>query len=217
MYDKFRCEDLLKYFSITRMEEIDLNGVTVLHQYRMRGKGWIEFFVFDNDDVSDLDNDALIQLAKTYPRVKTEPDIDATIGRYRYVYFNRLSFYDNLDLFDKTLLQATRGGSVQRICTLGKSGNGDPRFYKDVWWVFHEDSPCQNAAELIDSDMCRFTSEKALREFLEEYQSEDSERPYYVLHKAYYRLGVKVLDYEKMRQKDPDIIFAPALEDDEEV
>jgi len=105
---------------------------------------------------------------------------------------------------------------VIRTYLCGKSGNGDPRLYKDVWWIFHEDSPCENAAELIDSDICRFTSEEAVRAFLNKYQKEDPNRPYFILYKAYYRLGVKVLDYEKLRQKDPDIIFAPALEDEED-
>lgn len=72
---------------------------------------------------------------------------------------------------------------IQPAYVCGKNGNGDPRFYKDVWWVFHEDSPCKNAAELIDSDICRFTSQEAVWAFVDEYKKEDPDRPYFILHK----------------------------------
>ena len=216
MFDKFRCEDLMKYYSVTRMEEVELEGIRVLHQYQMRGKGWIEFFVFDSDDIVGLDDAALLELVKTSPRVKTEPSIDATIGKYRFVHFNRLWFRENLHLFDKTLLQATRGSRIQRFCEFGKY-NGNPKLYKRVWWVFHEASPCDNAAQLLDSDICRFASEEKMRAFLKTYTKDDPERPYYLLCKGYYRLGVPAFDYKKIREKEPDVIFAPPLEEDEEV
>ena len=216
MRETYRFENLHRHE--IHKDIVDIKGIVAIHSIFVRGKSREEVFTFADADIAWMDEDALLSFVKSSPLV--DPTLPVRISRKKgfcLAHFNHVGFGSSPERVDKKILQETRGRDVTRYYLCGKSGNGDQRFYKEAYWVFHEYSPCENAAELIDSDIDRFASEKAMRAFLEEYQKEDTNRPFFVYYKSYYRFGVNVLDYEKLREKDPDIIFAPALEEDEEV
>ncbi len=218
MSEKFDFIELMRYFAnMAHIEEIDLGKYRVLYLLSATSKARTEYFVFDADDTKGVSDEEIGDMVKSSPYFETRCEVDGDkSGRYRFVRFNtRIPLYERLDLFTKRFLEITKDANIQRRFQLGKSGNNpNPKFYKDVWWVFHKGVNCDNIEELIKTDESKFVNQEKVDEFIKELQQKN--RPYAIVHKTYVRLGVKAFDYAKMREKEPDIEFAPALEDDEE-
>ncbi len=218
MSEKFEFNEMMRYFaSMSHIQEMKLGKYTVLYLLKAVSKIRTEYFVFDSKDIEGLSDEEIGNIVKSSPLLKTGFEIDGyKEGRYRYVRFNtRIQLHQRLDLFTKTFLNNTKDVKIQREFRIGKTGeNSNPKFYKYVWWVFHKGVSCENIEELVDSSEYRFTSTKDLDDFIHELKQNN--KPLAIVRKGYTRLGVKAFDYTKMKKENPDIEFAPALEDDKE-
>lgn len=71
----------------------------------------------------------------------------------------------------------------------------------------------ESAQEVFWNDKYKLSLKKAIN--LMEYLKENN-IPYAYVNRAYYRLGNKVFDYQKLKEKYPDIEFAAAYSVDKD-
>jgi len=216
MNDKFnRIEILMHFAGMTHIETLTLGKYTVLYLLKADSKSRVEYLAFDSNDVTELDEDEIKDIVRSSALVKGDFLIDSdTESNYRYVRFNRFSYYENLDMFNKRFLNLTKDTRIQREFQIGQGYNPNPKLYKYVWWVFHNSVQSTNIEALIATQESRFIHEEEVEKFVNALAQKGE--PYAYVRKSYPRLGVKAFDYEKMKEENPDITFAPALEDDGE-
>jgi hypothetical protein len=216
MQEKFDLKEVLRYFSMMEsIKEVKLGNYKALYLLQAMKKARSEFFIFDKEDVKALSDEQITELVKSSPMYKTGLSISrGDRQRYVYVRFNRTAYYMRLDMFNKTFLDATKNTKIQRSFQMGKGYNPNPKLYKYIWWVFHKGVQSENLEALTNTNESRFLEFKKVESFIDTLRQKGE--PYAYVCKSYPRLGVKEFDYERMKKNDPQIEFAPALEDDEE-
>ena len=214
MRDEYDFKKLMIHMSNSEaIEEVSLGSYTVSYVLVAEKKSRMEYFIFDLDDVKDVSDEEIKKLVKSSPKFKSGVSISRKEKEgCLYVKFNRFSYYDNLDMFNKTFLNTTKDVVIQRYFYEGKGFHQNPKFYKNIWWIFHNGVKSNNLEELIKTDENRFLDSFKVDAFIDKLREKNE--PYAVMSKSYPRLGVKIFDYERMKKKDPEIEFAPALEDD---
>ncbi|MDD4865541.1 MAG: hypothetical protein PHE38_16320 [Alishewanella agri] len=85
----------------------------------------------------------------------------------------------------------------------------NPRFYKYYWWIFTADTPVEGYEFLTDPyRLCTFTFEQQLK------YCKENQISALIYNQQFYRDEQSLpFDFNKLR-KNPDIIFAPAFDDD---
>lgn len=104
--------------------------------------------------------------------------------------------------------------SKERSCTLGISTtrlNSNPTFKKYYYWIYHYNMPYDSAREVFWNDECKLSLKKALN--LMDYLQKNN-IPYSYVNRVFHRLGTKIFNYEKLKEKYPDIKFAVAYNED---
>lgn len=103
-----------------------------------------------------------------------------------------------------------RDKDFMAIFVSGSNINPNPKLYKYYWWIYSMESKEKSAAEVFYSKAHRLTTKK----FEEEAKRlQDNKISFAYVNTKLHRLGT-IFDYEKLKEKYPDIEFAPAYEDD---
>ncbi|MDX4037703.1 hypothetical protein [Aliarcobacter skirrowii] len=103
-----------------------------------------------------------------------------------------------------------RGKDFMVIFVSGSNINPNPKLYKYYWWIYSMESKEKSAAEVFYSKAHRLS----IKKFEEEAKRlQDNKISFAYVNSRYYRLG-SIFNYEKLKEKYPDIEFAPAYEDD---
>ena len=103
-----------------------------------------------------------------------------------------------------------RGEDVIVMFVSGSNLHPNPRMYKYYWWIYSMESQEISAAEVFYSKAYRLTT----KEFEEEsIRLQDNKISFAYVNTKLHRLGT-TFNYEKLKEKYPDIEFAPAYEDD---
>jgi hypothetical protein len=103
-----------------------------------------------------------------------------------------------------------RGKDFMAIFVSGSNINPNPKLYKYYWWIYSMESKEKSAAEVFYSKAHRLTTKKFEEEAI---RLQDNKISFAYVNRKLHRLGT-IFDYEKLKEKYPDIEFAPAYEDD---
>ena len=103
-----------------------------------------------------------------------------------------------------------RGKDFMAIFVSGSNINPNPKLYKYYWWIYSMESKEKSAAEVFYSKAHRLS----IKKFEEEAKRlQDNKISFAYVNRKLHRLGT-IFDYEKLKEKYPDIEFARAYEDD---
>lgn len=92
----------------------------------------------------------------------------------------------------------------------GSNLHPNPKLYKYYWWIYAIDSKEDNAEKVFYQDKYRLTT----KEFMDEYERLNKEKiSFAYVNVKYHRLGA-IFNYDKLKQLNPDIEFAPKFDDD---
>ena len=117
------------------------------------------------------------------------------------------SGYERLEL--PTRLEQ-RGQDFMAIFVSGSNVHPDPKMYKYYWWIYSMESKEKSAAEVFYSKAHRLTTKKFEEESI---RLQDNKISFAYVNIKLHRLG-SIFDYEKLKQKYPDMEYAPVYEDD---
>lgn len=102
------------------------------------------------------------------------------------------------------------GKDFTMICVSGSGVHENPKFYKYYWWIYSMESQEDSAAEVFYKKEYRLS----LKEFNDEAKRLESNKiSFAYVNSKVHRLG-SILNYNKLKEKYPDIEFAPSFEDD---
>ena len=104
-----------------------------------------------------------------------------------------------------------RGSSSLGISTT--NFNPNPIFKKHYFWIYHYNMPYESAQEVFFKDEHKLSLKKAI-DLMDQLKKDNI--PFAYINSAYHRLGTKVFDYEKLKEKYPDIKFAVAYSEDKD-
>lgn len=97
------------------------------------------------------------------------------------------------------------------ICTTGLHPN--PTFYKFYYWIYHYNMPYESAKEVFYKNEYKLSLKKAVN-LINQLKKENI--PFAYVNRTYYRLGTKIFDYKKLKEKYPDLEFAIAYNEDKD-
>jgi hypothetical protein len=103
-----------------------------------------------------------------------------------------------------------RGKEFMVIFVSGSNINPNPKLYKYYWWIYSMESYENSAAEVFYTKAHRLSTKKFEEESI---RLQDNKISFAYVNRKLHRLGT-IFDYEKLKEKYPDIEFAPAYEDD---
>ena len=103
-----------------------------------------------------------------------------------------------------------RGKEFMFIFVSGSNINPNPKLYKYYWWIYSMESYENSAAEVFYTKAHRLSTKKFEEESI---RLQDNKISFAYVNRKLHRLGT-IFDYEKLKEKYPDIEFAPAYEDD---
>ena len=103
-----------------------------------------------------------------------------------------------------------RGKEFMVIFVSGSNINPNPKLYKYYWWIYSMESDENSAAEVFYTKAYRLSTKKFEEESI---RLQDNKISFAYVNTKLHRLGT-IFDYEKLKEKYPDIEFAPAYEDD---
>lgn len=103
-----------------------------------------------------------------------------------------------------------RGKEFMAIFVSGSNINPNPKLYKYYWWIYSMESYENSAAEVFYTKAHRLSTKKFEEEAI---RLQDNKISFAYVNTKLHRLGT-IFDYEKLKEKYPDIEFAPAYEDD---
>ena len=103
-----------------------------------------------------------------------------------------------------------RGKEFMVIFVSGSNINPNPKLYKYYWWIYSMESYENSAAEVFYTKAHRLSTKKFEEEAI---RLQDNKISFAYVNRKLHRLGT-IFDYEKLKEKYPDIEFAPAYEDD---
>jgi len=87
----------------------------------------------------------------------------------------------------------------------------NPKLKKHYFWVYHYEMPYESAKEVFWKEEHKLSFKKAI-DLID--RLEEKTIPYAMVSITLYRLGTKIFDYEKLKQKYPGIEFAVAFDED---
>ena len=97
------------------------------------------------------------------------------------------------------------------ICKEALSPN--PQLYKYYFMIFHYNMPHSSAQDAFHTDEHKLSLKKAIY-FMDDLEKDSI--PFFYIRRQYHRLGNKVFDYKKLKEKYPDIKFAVAYSEDKD-
>ena len=103
-----------------------------------------------------------------------------------------------------------RGKEFMVIFVSGSNINPNPKLYKYYWWIYSMESDENSAAEVFYTKAYRLSTKKFEEESI---RLQDNKISFAYVNTKLHRLGT-IFDYQKLKEKYPDIEFAPAYEDD---
>ena len=103
-----------------------------------------------------------------------------------------------------------RGKDFMAIFVSGSNINPNPKLYKYYWWIYSMESDENSAAEVFYTKAYRLSTKKFEEESI---RLQDNKISFAYVNTKLHRLGT-IFDYQKLKEKYPDIEFAPAYEDD---
>ena len=103
-----------------------------------------------------------------------------------------------------------RGKEFMVIFVSGSNINPHPKLYKYYWWIYSMESDENSAAEVFYTKAYRLSTKKFEEESI---RLQDNKISFAYVNRKLHRLGT-IFDYQKLKEKYPDIEFAPAYEDD---
>ena len=92
----------------------------------------------------------------------------------------------------------------------GSNLHPNPKLYKYYWWIYSMESQERSAAEVFYTKAYRLTTKQFEEESI---RLQDNKISFAYVNRKLHRLGT-TFDYEKLKEKYPDMEFAPAYEDD---
>ncbi|RXJ96059.1 hypothetical protein CRU94_05465 [Arcobacter sp. AHV-9/2010] len=96
------------------------------------------------------------------------------------------------------------------IFVSGSNLHPNPRMYKYYWWIYSMESQEKSAAEVFYTKAYRLTIKEFERESTRLTENKIS---YAYINRKIHRLD-SIFNYEKLKEKYPDMEFAPSYEDD---
>ena len=87
----------------------------------------------------------------------------------------------------------------------------NPQLKKYYFMIFHYNMPHSSAQEAFHTDEHKLSLKKAI-DFMDDLEKDSI--PFFYIRREYRRLGNKVFDYKKLKEKYPDIEFAVAYSED---
>jgi len=119
----------------------------------------------------------------------------------------------------KQLEKVTKEYLKEQLSTLGWIGTRmsstniieNPKLKKRYFWIYHYEMPYESAKEVFWKEEHKLSFKKAM-DLMNKLK--EKKIPYAMVSITLYRLGIKVYDYEKLKQKYPDIEFAVAFDKD---
>ena len=102
-----------------------------------------------------------------------------------------------------------RGENFMAIFVSGSNLHPNPKMYKYYWWIYSMESQEKSAAEVFYTKAYRLTT----KEFEEESIRLQDKISFAYVNRKLHRLG-SIFNYEKLKEKYPDMEFAPAYDDD---
>ena len=103
-----------------------------------------------------------------------------------------------------------RGEDFMAIFVSGSNLHPNPKMYKYYWWIYSMESQEKSAAEVFYSKALRLTTKEFEKESI---RLQDNKISFAYVNRKLHRLG-STFDYEKLKEKYPDIEFALSYEDD---
>ena len=103
-----------------------------------------------------------------------------------------------------------RGKDFMAIFVSGSNINPNPKLYKYYWWIYSMESDENSAAEVFYTKAHRLTTKKFEEESI---RLQDNKISFVYVNRKLHRLG-SIFDYEKLKEKYPDMEYAPVYEDD---
>ena len=89
--------------------------------------------------------------------------------------------------------------------------NPNPQLKKYYFWIYHYNMPHHSAQEVFFKDEHKLSLKKAMDLM---HHLEKDNIPFAYVSTGYHRLGTKIFNYEKLKEKFPDIKFAVAYSED---
>jgi hypothetical protein len=89
--------------------------------------------------------------------------------------------------------------------------NPNPTLKKYYYWIYHYNMPYASAHEVFFKDEHKLSLKKAMDLM---YKLEKDSISFAYVSIGYHRLGTKIFNYEKLKEKYPDIKFAVAYSED---
>ena len=103
-----------------------------------------------------------------------------------------------------------RGKEFMVIFVSGSNINPNPKLYKYYWWIYSMESDENSAAEVFYSKAHRLSTKKFEEESI---RLQDNKISFAYVNIKLHRLG-SIFDYEKLKEKYPNMEYAPVYEDD---
>ena len=103
-----------------------------------------------------------------------------------------------------------KGKDFTIIFVSGSNIHPNPKFYKYYWWIYSMESKKESAADVFYKKEYRLST----KEFnYESKRLQDNKISFAYVNSKIYRLG-SIFNYNKLKEKYPNIEFAPSFEDD---
>ena len=103
-----------------------------------------------------------------------------------------------------------RGKEFMVIFVSGSNINPNPKLYKYYWWIYSMESDENSAAEVFYTKAYRLSTKKFEEESI---RLQDNKISFAYVNTKLHRLGT-IFDYQKLKEKYPDMEFALSYEDD---
>jgi len=111
----------------------------------------------------------------------------------------------------KSFLKQRKENGFTTIGISTTSLNPNPTLKKYYYWIYHYNMPYESAQEVFFKDEHKLSLKKAIN--LMHHLKKDT-IPFAYVSIGYERLGTKVFDYKRLKEKYPDIEFAVAYSED---
>ncbi len=111
----------------------------------------------------------------------------------------------------KSFLKQRQQQGCNKIGISTTSINPNPQLKKYYFWIYHYNMPYNSAQEVFFKDEYKLSLKKAMDLM---YHLKKDNIPFAYVNVGYHRLSTKVFNYEKLKEKYPDIEFAVAYSED---
>jgi len=111
----------------------------------------------------------------------------------------------------KSFLKQRKENGYSSLGISTTSLNPNPELKKYYFWIYHYNMPHSSAQEIFFKDEHKLSLKIAM-DLMDDLKKDNI--PFAYVSMGYHRLGTQIFNYEKLKEKYPDIEFAVAYSED---